>query len=67
MDGLIAAHAALRNQNSLENAYIFTGGVILSSPFFGVAPEADIGSQYKIVETSLRFLYITKITMCSTK
>jgi len=54
MGGLIASYAALQSQQ--KNKFIFDGGVILSSPFFGVAPEADIGSKWKIVDKSLRFL-----------
>ena len=58
MGGLIASSAALQSQqNAKQNKgkFIFDGGVILSSPFFGVAPEADIGSQYKVIDKTLRF------------
>ena len=55
MGGLIASWTALKSQQSAKGQ-MFTGGVILSSPFFGVAPEADIGSQYEVVDRSLRFL-----------
>ena len=60
MGGLIASYTALKSQQMAKNdknkKFIFDGGVILSSPFFGVAPEADIGSQYKVIDQSLRFL-----------
>eukprot|EP00484_Ammonia_sp_Unknown_P028563 CAMPEP_0197036466 /NCGR_PEP_ID=MMETSP1384-20130603/13965_1 /TAXON_ID=29189 /ORGANISM="Ammonia sp." /LENGTH=400 /DNA_ID=CAMNT_0042466647 /DNA_START=35 /DNA_END=1237 /DNA_ORIENTATION=+ len=60
MGGLIATYTALKSQkeakHNKDSKFIFDGGVILSSPFFGVAPEADIGSKYQIVEKSLRFL-----------
>jgi len=55
MGGLIASWTALKSQQS-EKGQIFTGGVILSSPFFGVAPAADIGSHLKIVDMALRFV-----------
>ena len=58
MGGLIASYAALRSQQS-EKGCIYDGGVVLSSPFFGVAPEADIGSQYQIVDKTVRFLSAT--------
>ena len=54
MGGLIASIAALRSQQS-ANGCIYDGGVVLSSPAFGVAPEADIGSQYTFVDKTLRF------------
>ena len=60
MGGLIASYAALKAQQegkkNNKKRFIYDGGVILSSPFFGVAPEADIGSQWAIIDKSLRFL-----------
>ena len=60
MGGLIASYAALKAQQEAKKnnkkRFIYDGGVVLSSPFFGVAPEADIGSQWAIVDKSLRFL-----------
>eukprot|EP01084_Bolivina_argentea_P042841 78972_1 len=56
MGGLVASYAALQSHQNPQTKFIFNGGVILSSPFFGVAPESDIGSQWSIVDKTVRFL-----------